>query len=248
MRLQSFLRFALCISTLAIARSETSFSSSGQLLPANEISPGFILASRKASDLRLRGLTPMTLVVFHIAPDTTFDFRFDSFVTILFIKGTIVGRSGGIQPENQCLHIGSFQGPLAQDRQTLDDLNIPTSLYLVQCFPITIVSKTGTTSTIQAEPNESILQLKQKIVVSLSIPLDQQCLVFANTPLVDDHTVTSYAIQSGSTINIVSCPLCPAVGTDIRAAPAIRLGNALCRGQAKLLLALDRIRDAFSHI
>lgn len=64
-----------------------------------------------------------------------------------------------------------------------------------------IVSLTGEEKTIDIEPTDTVLTLKQRLEEQEKVPPEQQRLVFAGKQLKNDRTLESYNVKEGTKLH-----------------------------------------------
>ena len=81
---------------------------------------------------------------------------------------------------------------------------------------ISITPIKGATFTLDVEPFDTILTIKQKIQDTMHMPVAEQRIIFAGKKLEDDRTLSDYNIMRESTLHLISTA---AAGQDPRLDP-----------------------------
>ncbi|XP_044747473.1 ubiquitin-like protein 1 [Coccinella septempunctata] len=66
-----------------------------------------------------------------------------------------------------------------------------------------VVTLTGEEKTIDVEPSDKILNIKQKLEEKEGIPPDQQRLIYQGKQLKDDKSVSCYKLKAGTVLHLV---------------------------------------------
>ena len=113
----------------------------------------------------------------------------------------------GIPVDQQRLNFG---GKTLEDDRTLCNYNIQreSTLRLVLnrravCMRIHVKAQAERTITLEVVPEDTIENVKKKILDEKGIPVDWQCLVYAGKTLKDDHTLKDYQMQRESTLHLI---------------------------------------------
>ena len=95
------------------------------------------------------------------------------------------------------------QRTLAADRQPEDGSSIRENNVALCDMQILIKMMNEKKILLNVKPKDSIQNVKRKVQQLNECPPDQQRLVFAGKNLEDDHTLSDYNVQNGSTLNLV---------------------------------------------
>jgi ubiquitin-large subunit ribosomal protein L40e len=61
------------------------------------------------------------------------------------------------------------------------------------------------TINLEVESSDTIAAIKQKIQDQIHIPINRQCFMFENKPIMGNGTLLSYNIRQGSTLYVTNC-------------------------------------------
>lgn len=110
----------------------------------------------------------------------------------------------GIPVDQQRL---TFAGKTLEDDHTLRNYNIQTDstlrLILGRGMQIHVKTQAERTITLVVVPEETIANVKTKILDENGMPVEYQCLVYAGKILNDNHTLNDYKIKGESTLHLI---------------------------------------------
>jgi len=134
---------------------------------------------------------------------------FDSWICGVVPMEQAIGPSseGLISPEDAVVLLG-LSTPVGKYIGTQTSLAVaaaclspppppPTTMQLI------VKTLTGNSISLSMSPTDTVRDVKQKIAEKEGVPVDQQSLVFAGTPLENDSILANVGIQDGSIIHLV---------------------------------------------
>ena len=71
---------------------------------------------------------------------------------------------------------------------------------------INVKCSNGKIVSVEAEPSNTILEVKEKVAALTEVPANQQRLVYSGAVLKDPQTVDHYHVQDGHTVHMVKGP------------------------------------------
>ena len=154
---------------------------------------------QEKSTLRLESKTIMIYV--KMEDETTIEFDVMEIDNIYSIKEMIRDKKG-IPIEEQRL---IFADKELHDHNTLSYYNIGREATLHLNFKeimIYVKIMNGSTIEIQAKSNYTVKQIKHIIQNKEGIPLEEQCLIFNELVLKDDHPLSHYKVKKESTLHL----------------------------------------------